>query len=44
MVLHESDLSHKAATNSLPLQDAFAVLFFVSVGICLILRSSCDSR
>lgn len=33
MVLHESDLSHKAATNSLPLQDAFAVLFFVSVGM-----------
>jgi K+:H+ antiporter len=33
MVLHESDLSQKAATNSLPLQDAFAVLFFVSVGM-----------
>ncbi|HVE49272.1 MAG TPA: cation:proton antiporter [Casimicrobiaceae bacterium] len=33
MVLHESDLSHKAATNSLPLQDAFAVLFFVSIGM-----------
>jgi len=33
MVLHESDLSHKAAENSLPLQDAFAVLFFVSVGM-----------
>lgn len=33
MVLHESDLSHKAATNSLPLQDAFAVLFFVAVGM-----------
>jgi monovalent cation:H+ antiporter-2, CPA2 family len=33
MVLHESDLSHKAAANSLPLQDAFAVLFFVSVGM-----------
>ncbi|MDX2080164.1 MAG: cation:proton antiporter [Terrimicrobiaceae bacterium] len=33
MVMHESDLSHKAATNSLPLQDAFAVLFFVSVGM-----------
>jgi hypothetical protein len=33
MVLHESDLSHKTATNSLPLQDAFAVLFFVSVGV-----------
>jgi CPA2 family monovalent cation:H+ antiporter-2 len=33
MVLNESDLSHKAATNVLPLQDAFAVLFFVSVGM-----------
>jgi CPA2 family monovalent cation:H+ antiporter-2 len=33
VVLNESDLSHKAAQNSLPLQDAFAVLFFVSVGM-----------
>jgi CPA2 family monovalent cation:H+ antiporter-2 len=33
MVLNESALSHKAASNSLPLQDAFAVLFFVSVGM-----------
>jgi CPA2 family monovalent cation:H+ antiporter-2 len=33
MVLSESELSHKAATNSLPLQDAFGVLFFVSVGM-----------
>jgi len=33
MVLNESDLSHKAAANSLPLQDAFSVLFFVSVGM-----------
>ncbi len=33
MVLNESDLSHKAAANVLPLQDAFAVLFFVSVGM-----------
>jgi CPA2 family monovalent cation:H+ antiporter-2 len=33
MVMNESELSHKAATNSLPLQDAFAVLFFVSVGM-----------
>ena len=33
MVLNESELSHKAATSSLPLQDAFAVLFFVSVGM-----------
>ena len=33
MVLNESSLSHKAAANSLPLQDAFAVLFFISVGM-----------
>jgi len=33
MVLNESELSHKAAANALPLQDAFAVLFFVSVGM-----------
>jgi CPA2 family monovalent cation:H+ antiporter-2 len=33
VVLSESDLSHKAAEKSLPLQDAFAVLFFVSVGV-----------
>jgi CPA2 family monovalent cation:H+ antiporter-2 len=33
VVLNESDLSHKAAANSMPLQDAFAVLFFVSVGM-----------
>jgi CPA2 family monovalent cation:H+ antiporter-2 len=33
VVLNESELSHKAAANLLPLQDAFAVLFFVSVGM-----------
>lgn len=33
VVLSESELSHRAATESLPLQDAFAVLFFVSVGM-----------
>lgn len=33
MVMRESDLSHRAATESLPLRDAFAVLFFVSVGM-----------
>ncbi|HYD94698.1 MAG TPA: YbaL family putative K(+) efflux transporter [Noviherbaspirillum sp.] len=33
MVLRESELSHRAATESLPLQDAFSVLFFVSVGM-----------
>jgi monovalent cation:H+ antiporter-2, CPA2 family len=33
MVLRESPLSHRAAQESLPLRDAFAVLFFVSVGM-----------
>ncbi|WP_323845525.1 YbaL family putative K(+) efflux transporter [Microbulbifer magnicolonia] len=33
MVLRESALSHRAADESLPLRDAFAVLFFVSVGM-----------
>lgn len=35
MVMRESSLAHRAAQNSLPLQDAFAVLFFVSVGLLL---------
>ncbi|HWU60649.1 MAG TPA: YbaL family putative K(+) efflux transporter [Ensifer sp.] len=33
MVLSESELSHSAARESLPLRDAFSVLFFVSVGM-----------
>jgi CPA2 family monovalent cation:H+ antiporter-2 len=33
MVLGESSLSHRAAAESLPLRDAFSVLFFVSVGM-----------
>lgn len=33
MALTESELSHRAANNILPLKDAFAVLFFVSVGM-----------
>ncbi|MGH2500325.1 MAG: cation:proton antiporter [Candidatus Limnocylindria bacterium] len=32
-VVSESDLSHQAAADALPLRDAFAVLFFVSVGM-----------
>ncbi len=35
MILSESELSHQAAQESLPLRDAFAVLFFVSVGMLL---------
>jgi monovalent cation:H+ antiporter-2, CPA2 family len=33
MVLRESKFSHRAAEETLPLRDAFAVLFFVSVGM-----------
>jgi CPA2 family monovalent cation:H+ antiporter-2 len=33
MVLNESKLSQRAAEEALPLRDAFAVLFFVSVGM-----------
>ena len=33
MLLNESEFSHKAAQDSLPMRDAFAVLFFVSVGM-----------
>ena len=33
MVMRESDFSHRAAQETLPLRDAFAVLFFVSVGM-----------
>ena len=33
MVLRESQFSARAAEDTLPLQDAFAVLFFVSVGM-----------
>jgi monovalent cation:H+ antiporter-2, CPA2 family len=35
VVMRESHLSHRAAEKSLPLRDAFAVLFFVSVGMLL---------
>ncbi len=35
VVLRESHLSHRAAAESLPLRDAFSVLFFVSVGMLL---------
>ena len=34
-VVGESDMSHQAAADALPLRDAFAVLFFVSVGMLL---------
>jgi CPA2 family monovalent cation:H+ antiporter-2 len=34
-IVGESDVSHKAASDAIPLRDAFAVLFFVSVGMLL---------
>jgi monovalent cation:H+ antiporter-2, CPA2 family len=34
-VVGESDMSHQAAADALPLSDAFAVLFFVSAGMLL---------
>ncbi len=33
MIMKESELSHQAAESTLPLREAFAVLFFVSVGM-----------
>lgn len=33
VVINGSHISHRAASNALPFQDAFAVLFFVSVGM-----------
>ncbi|MDB5797094.1 MAG: sodium:proton antiporter [Paucimonas sp.] len=43
MVLRESELSHRAAEESLPLRDAFSVLFFVSVGMLFEPRVLLDS-
>jgi CPA2 family monovalent cation:H+ antiporter-2 len=33
LVISESDVSHRAASEALPMRDAFAVLFFVAVGM-----------
>ena len=33
MMIRESDMNHEVADRALPFQDAFAVLFFVSVGM-----------
>lgn len=35
VVVNESEYSHRAAAQALPLRDAFAVLFFVSVGMLI---------
>lgn len=33
MMIRESDMNHEVANRALPFQDAFAVLFFVSIGM-----------
>ena len=33
MVVGQTEMSHQAAADALPMRDAFAVLFFVSVGM-----------
>ena len=43
MVVGRSDYSLRAASDALPMRDAFAVLFFVSVGILLDPTSLFDS-
>ena len=43
MMMRESSLSHRAADESLPLRDAFSVLFFVSVGMLFDPRVLADS-
>jgi monovalent cation:H+ antiporter-2, CPA2 family len=43
MILQESELSHRAAEETLPLRDAFSVLFFVSVGMLFDPRILVDS-
>ncbi len=43
MILSESELSNRAAQETLPLRDAFAVLFFVAVGMLFDPRILIDS-
>ena len=43
MVVNRSDYSLRAASDALPMRDAFAVLFFVSVGMLLESRHRCSS-
>jgi CPA2 family monovalent cation:H+ antiporter-2 len=43
MVVARSDFSSRAATDALPMKDAFAVLFFVSVGMLFDFRSLMES-
>ena len=43
MVVGRSDYSLRAASDALPMRDAFAVLFFVSVGLLLDVRAIFDT-
>jgi CPA2 family monovalent cation:H+ antiporter-2 len=43
MVVARSDFSSRAATDALPMKDAFAVLFFVSVGMLFDFKSLLES-
>ncbi|MGD9651631.1 MAG: cation:proton antiporter [Candidatus Dadabacteria bacterium] len=43
MVVGQSKVSHQAAADALPLRDAFAVLFFVAVGMLFDYRTVLDS-
>ena len=43
MVVGRSDYSLRAASDALPMRDAFAVLFFVSVGLLLDVRALFDA-
>lgn len=44
MIMRESSLSHRAAEESLPLRDAFAVLFLFQLVCCLIPLSLLNNR
>jgi CPA2 family monovalent cation:H+ antiporter-2 len=44
MIVGRSDFSLRAASEALPMRDAFAVLFFVSVGMLPILSRCCSRR
>ena len=43
MVVGQSEVSHQAAADALPMRDAFAVLFFVSVGMLFDVSAIADN-
>ncbi|MFO0888646.1 MAG: cation:proton antiporter [Isosphaeraceae bacterium] len=43
MVVGQSDVSHQAASDALPMRDAFAVLFFISVGMLFDPKASLEN-